>query len=92
MRLVQHIPGFVSGVENKEFSPWHGDPNTVPWLKHWREDPDFDKFSFSKHEHTVDDQTGYLMAEMKSGAFWVVAYVKGGEPELPAWIVSGKRP
>lgn len=74
---------------------WDGNPDTVPWIAHCRDDyADFHRFSFSPHESPVLTrdgkpgamQTGYVMLELDGGAkFWVLGMVRDGVPDLPIW-------
>lgn len=91
MKVRQHIPGFVSGVEPDEATVTTlAELLALPWVSRWATDPTFHRFSVSNGR--------LLMAEQNGGAnWWVVAYLDGAPSGLPAWArptspTSGEKP
>lgn len=86
MKIRQHIPGFVTGVE-----PDEADVETLaellalPWVKQY--ETRVFKASFHRWSAAFNSGADYhLMAEYNGGtAWWVVAYMEGGDPGLPKW-------
>jgi hypothetical protein len=80
IKVVQHVPGFVSGVEpNVAQVATTADLLALPWIKQYekRGDPPFFRFSQSD---------GLLMAEYGDGKkWWVVARLSGDPVDLPEW-------
>lgn len=91
MRVRQHIPAFVSGIE-----PWDGEVHTLaelldlPFVRDWATDERLKGFSYSPYPITLDGESrDLLMAETTDGKWYVVASVwpMGTlAPFLPAWV------
>jgi hypothetical protein len=78
--LRQHIPDYVDVDERFEAEiETVGDISKCPWLHRWEEDPNFSRWSRSD---------ACLMAEMRDGSHWVVAYMDPVLEELPVWVES----
>jgi hypothetical protein len=98
-RIIQHIPAYVSGFENKTrgFASLNELLN-IDFVNRFRQlpnglnDPNFYRFSVSKHS----DYEGYeyvLMAELHNGTSWyVIGYLNDTEiiKELPIWEPKSK--
>ncbi len=80
IRAIQHIPGFVSGIEpNVSEVADTAALLALDWVQAYARPPheDFYRWSYSEP---------HLMAEYAGGTrWWVVAMLKGDEPELPTW-------
>lgn len=83
MKILQHIPDFFSG-----FEPEKTEVNTLeellqlPFVLRWSEGTEFDHWEQAEYFSGAT----LLMAIMKDGKHWVVAYVtKGDLSPLPVW-------
>lgn len=78
--IIQHIPDCVDlGDEPQRRANFDslGQLLEIPFVKQWKEDSQFHKFS-------VDGNT--LIAELRGGKhWWVVGYLREPIPELPEW-------
>lgn len=82
MKVKQHIPQFVDGLEPKEaIVSSQAEMLSLPWLKRWESDAIFDHWEKSEYG------TGtLLMGIYKNGEYWVAAYIDGPEKlDLPTW-------
>ncbi len=82
MNVRQHIPAFVSGVDPAvAVVACQRELLDLEWIQRWVDDPNFKRWSLSH-----DGERNLLMAEMKDGRFWVIAFVDDVTGlDLPTW-------
>lgn len=84
MKIIQHIPDFVSGVDRVEVETGSlFDVLDLDFVKRWSGDSHFDRF-----EQCADRTRWLLMAIMNNGKHWVVAY-SDADLGLPEWRYTG---
>lgn len=85
--IVQHIPGFVGGVDPViQTVPDMASVFQIPFIQRWEADPGFGHWSISEPH----SDRPMLMATLKNGEFWVVAFARSGRLEgLPEWVYPG---
>ena len=78
IQLRQYIPAFFSGFEPQtaEISSLY-ELDSVDWIHRWSEDPKFDRFAHDLWPGKC------LIAEMKDGKHWVVAFSSESLFSLP---------
>lgn len=79
-KIRRHRPGFVEVDEPATETTFETAEQlfAIPWVKQWSDDPEFDHFERHQTKMRLPDGAfpdQLLMAVMKSGKFWVVAYV-----------------
>lgn len=80
MKIRQHIPNFVSGIEPEtaEFTNLV-ELLSIPFVARFRDDYSFEHYAVSTHEPSDD---WLLMAVYDAGhRWWVVGYMDGLPPE-----------
>lgn len=91
IEAVQHLPNFVSGFEpERGIISDGGTVEDVPFIARWKKQPEFGRFSIIPADRYETRDT--LMAEMKNGKWWVVAFLRpnGGFPRMPVWQPPSK--
>jgi hypothetical protein len=82
MKIIQHIPDFMSGYERHEADVGSTiDVLDLEFVKRWSGGDHFDHF-----EQTSHGNRWLLMAIMDDGKHWVVAY-SDDDLGLPEWKV-----
>jgi hypothetical protein len=85
IKVKQHIPAFCEGFEPHLAQVANLDELlSLPWVHDWETEDTFDHFEQSKYADCV-----LLMAIMRNGNHWVVAYLWTPETlDLPQWRVG----
>jgi hypothetical protein len=79
IHAIQHVPGFVDMKPNEARVETLDELLEVPWIKAWKEDRRFYRFSRSEGHRL-------LIAERDRGREWyVVARIRGDIGALPTW-------
>lgn len=84
IRLAHYRPAFFSGFEDVAdvTVPDTESALQIPWIKQWSDGSNFDYWSVE----SPDTIQPALMATLKDGKFWVVAFVREGRLDLPTWV------
>lgn len=90
--VKQHIPGFVSGVDPVDTTVESLQALfDLPFVQRWASDPNFSHWEIAQTRYTYvsGSDEDNLMAIMKDGSFWVVAYLPvDALPDLPLWTIE----
>lgn len=88
--IKQHFPAFCEGFDAKlERIESAADLDSIEWIRSWREDPGFYRFSVTRDP----DYLKLLMAEFDQGRKWyVVGILSNDLPDLPAWVPVEREP
>lgn len=89
IRIRQYRPAYFDVAEGlaEVTAPDTAAVFEIPFVKRWADNPDFDHWSLA----SPSDQPT-LMANLKNGEFWVVAFVQEGVLEgIPMWVYPEKR-
>lgn len=95
MRIRRYIPSFMDQSGPVEFAHFHSKKEllAIPWVKHFSQDPDFDRYSLAKET---------LIAEYKESSTepahpLVIGFIEGQRPyqgpcvDLPEFVTERKR-
>lgn len=86
IKVVQHIPAFVQTDQYEKATVSDVEAVLVlPFVAQWSDDPEFARWSVADR----NSRQPTLMAEMKDGKFWVVAFLYGGTPRAALRIYAG---
>jgi hypothetical protein len=80
--IKQHLPPFITGMDRVVASfDTLDDLLAIPFVAKFARGPGFRRFSLGPYVDTV-----MLLAEYDGGVrWWVVGYISGDPPDLPAW-------
>lgn len=93
MRVRQHIPSFVDGVEPvKTYVFTAAELERLEFIHRWTEQQMFHRFAVHRHYYQRHDEDLHLMlAEFDHGhKWWVIAYLEGDDSleilsKYPEW-------
>lgn len=95
MRVRQHVPSFVDGVEPRKTYVFNTeDLEQLEFIRHWSQQQMF--YRFSVHRNYYDPEfdgkgTHLMLAEFDHGKhWWVIAYLRGDDSleilaKYPEW-------
>lgn len=80
MKIKRYSPNFHSGNEEEEINcSSYEEFVNIKWIKLWKEDADFYRFSFSKSPR----KSHIILAELKGGTDWCVVALS---EEIIDWL------